>query len=57
MRAGRDPIGDRVADCHRAMERNLTGLGEVVLADAPAVEIAELLDHRSRAGGGRFAAA
>ena len=48
-RAGRDPLGDRVAACHRTMERHLAGLGEVVAADAPAAEIAELLDRRSSA--------
>lgn len=54
-RAGRDPLGGRVAACHRTMERNLAGLGEVVPTAAPAVEIAALLDRRSREGGGRVA--
>jgi hypothetical protein len=49
-RAGRAPLGDRVAACHAAMEPNLAGLGEIVLADRPAAEIAALLDRRSRAG-------
>jgi hypothetical protein len=53
-RAGRDPLGGRVAACHRTMERHLAGLGEVVPADAPAAGIAELLDRRSREGGGRW---
>jgi hypothetical protein len=53
-RAGRAPLGDRVAACHRTMAANLAGLGEVVPAEAPAADVAELLDRRSReaAGGG-----
>jgi hypothetical protein len=47
-RADRRPLGDRVAACHRVMERHLAGLGEVVPAEAPAAEIAELLDRRPR---------
>jgi hypothetical protein len=48
-RLRRDPLGDRVAACHATMQEHLSELGEVVPADAPAAEVAELLDRRSSA--------
>ncbi len=48
-RNGRSPLGERVAACHREMAARLGELGEVIEALAVRVEIAELLDRRSRA--------
>jgi predicted kinase len=54
-RAGRPPLGERVAACHAAMERRLDELGEIVDTGVAPAEAAELIDRRSRAAAGPHA--